>query len=290
MLTDAEAVTIAVTVQALLTGAQFVTFLLCLPLHICPDDDPNTPFTRKNIRWPMLIITILIMAFGIVDLGCTLQTRLLGLKNDGDQLSTTIIAITNAAKASMAVAIDGVLIYRCWVVYHKCWQITVLPLLLLLYNFSCIFTGIYLTASSGPEMKVIPFTQIFSNPRIGHIEEAFLVATIIINIYATSAIIIKICRDTIHGPNHCMKRAFVFAIRIVAESGLMYTITSIAVVCALFSSDLLDGTPFPLLISAAIFPPVSGIAYNLIWIRVAHNRAKPQSIITLKSNVVEDDR
>jgi hypothetical protein len=95
MLTDAEAATIAVTVQALLTGAQFVTFLLCLRLHICPDDDLNTPFTRKNIRWPMLIITILIMAFGIVDLGCTLQTRLLGLKNDGDQLSTTIIAVRN---------------------------------------------------------------------------------------------------------------------------------------------------------------------------------------------------
>jgi len=55
-----------------------------------------------------------------------------------------------------------------------------------------------------------------------------------------------------HGPNHRMQRAFVLAIRVIAEPGLMYTITSIAVVCALFNSDSLDGTPFPLLISAAI--------------------------------------
>jgi len=96
MLTDVEAAIIAITVQAILTGAQFVTFLLCLRLHVCPDDDPNSPLTSKNIRWPMLIITILIMAFAIVDFSYTLQTRLLGLKNDSGQLSTTIIAVRNS--------------------------------------------------------------------------------------------------------------------------------------------------------------------------------------------------
>ncbi|KAF8343568.1 hypothetical protein F5887DRAFT_918388 [Amanita rubescens] len=88
----------------------------------------------------------------------TLQSRLLGLGgNSGHSYYyrsfLNLLQITYAAKTSMAVALDGVLIYRCWVVYGKRWQIAVIPLLLLPYNFSCIFVVIYLTAASGSEIN-----------------------------------------------------------------------------------------------------------------------------------------
>jgi len=284
MLSDGEAATIAVTVQALLTGAQLVTFISSLLLHIFPEDGSSI---RKRIPW--LIITILVMAFAIVDLAGTLQSRLLGLEGTG-QLPASVIVITYAAKTSMAVALDGVLIYRCWVVYGKRWQIAILPLLLLLYNFLCIFVVIYLTAASGPEIKVIPFTEIYNNPQINGIEAAFVVATIVINVYATSAIIYRIFTDSMPGRNSRLKPTFIFAIRVVAESGLIYTIASIALVCAIFVSNA--GTPFPLLLTAAIFTPIAGIAYNIIWIRVsAQRRAQRLSNLetdNLKTIVLED--
>ncbi len=52
------------------------------------------------------------------------------------------------------------------------------------------------------------------------------------------------------GKNSRLKPTFIFAIRVVAESGLIYTIASIALVSAIFVSDA--GTSFPLLITAAI--------------------------------------
>ena len=85
MLSDDEAATIAVTIQALLTGAQFVTFISTLLLHIFPGDGSTV---RKRIPW--LIITILVMAFATIDLVGTLQSRLQG---DIGQLPASVIAV-----------------------------------------------------------------------------------------------------------------------------------------------------------------------------------------------------
>lgn len=52
------------------------------------------------------------------------------------------------------------------------------------------------------------------------------------------------------GFNSPLKPTFIFAIRVIAESGLIYTIASIALICAIFVSNA--GTPYPLLITAAI--------------------------------------
>jgi len=88
MLSNGETATIAVTIQSLLTGAQIVTFISSLPLHIFPDDGSAI---RKHIPW--LIITILVMAFSIIDLAGTLQSRLLGLEGNSGQLPTSVIAV-----------------------------------------------------------------------------------------------------------------------------------------------------------------------------------------------------
>ncbi|KAF8342373.1 hypothetical protein F5887DRAFT_1076172 [Amanita rubescens] len=94
---------------------------------------------------------------------------------------------------------------------------------------------------------------------------SYFTATITINIYATSAITLRIWRNSLS------RRFAHFAIRVIAESGLLYTITSIVNVCTLFPSPNIGFTT-----ASGISFPVAGIAFNLILIRVAQNRANPE--------------
>ena len=222
MLSDGEAATIAITIQSLLTGVQLITFISSLLFYFFPNDGSNI---RKRIPW--LIITILVMAFSIIDLAGTLRSRLLGLEGNSGQLPTSVIVvrilICQLSSRFPELAADYIhckdfrdnwvgwcsgswiealslvdlcsrpffQIYRCWVVYGKRWQIAVFPLLLVLYNFLCIFVVIYLTAASGPEIKVIPFTEIYYNPQIDVLDATFVVATIVINVYATCTFLLS---------------------------------------------------------------------------------------------------
>jgi len=88
MLSDGEAATIAITIQSLLTGVQLITFISSLLFYFFPNDGSNI---RKRIPW--LIITILVMAFSIIDLAGTLRSRLLGLEGNSGQLPTSVIVV-----------------------------------------------------------------------------------------------------------------------------------------------------------------------------------------------------
>ena len=79
MLSDIEGGIISFIVQAVLSGAYFATFLLCLWWQIYSDDGLAT---RKNIKWCMVAVTIVIFAFSMADLGASLRTTLLGLNGN----------------------------------------------------------------------------------------------------------------------------------------------------------------------------------------------------------------
>ncbi|SRR6266576_1137854 len=74
MLSPIAVYLIATTTQALVTGAYFASFLLCLRWLVFSDDGGTT---RKRIHWPFLIITIILFAFTVTDLGISLHTTLL---------------------------------------------------------------------------------------------------------------------------------------------------------------------------------------------------------------------
>lgn len=80
-------------------------------------------------------------------------------------------------------------IYRCWVVYNRWWPIVVFPVLLWICNLSSIIIIAYWTASGGAKMQVMPLTLIYYDHRIDHVHVGFMIATILINIYATCTLI-----------------------------------------------------------------------------------------------------
>jgi len=56
--------------QALVTGAYFASFLLCLRWLIFSDDGENL---RKGISWPFLMITLVLFAFAVTAFAINLQ-------------------------------------------------------------------------------------------------------------------------------------------------------------------------------------------------------------------------
>ncbi|KAF8347934.1 hypothetical protein F5887DRAFT_671807 [Amanita rubescens] len=243
---------IATTTQALVTGVFFATFLVCLRWLVFSDDGRTL---RKGVHWPSLIITIIFSAFAVTDFSLVLQTTLLVSEGYSGVLHIPRV-INYFIEMLTPIIIDGVLIFRCWVIYDRLWRVALLPLLLMLYNISSLLEVTYLNATV--HGSLIDRRDIFE---LGQ----FFASSTVINIYATFAIILKIWRNTL---SPCLAR---FVIRVIVESGLLYTLTNIATFCAMiFSPDSV------LWITHAISFPTSLIAYNLILIRVAQNRATPK--------------
>ncbi len=88
MLSITEAIIIAVTLQALLMGAYFASFLLCLRWLIFSDDGGAL---RKPIHRPFLSITLILFAFSVTTLGLCLQKTLLFQVSHQVSSTTTLL-------------------------------------------------------------------------------------------------------------------------------------------------------------------------------------------------------
>ncbi|KAF8712011.1 hypothetical protein AX14_013161 [Amanita brunnescens Koide BX004] len=254
MLSPLEGYIIAMTTQAFLLGVYLASFLLCLRWLTFSDDGGNL---RKGINWPFLIIAIVIFAFSVTDSAIYLQSIIWVSEGRSPTMYMTIINFS--IEMLTPIITDGVLIFRCWTVYDKSWRIIILPLLLLLYNTSLLIIAVLFTTHiSGIDQRFINYGMLSS----------YYASTIMINIFATSVIILKIKRNSLS------RRLSHFAIRVIAESGLLYTLASIVFFCALLTAI---STNFVFhSVSNAISFPTSGIAYNLILIRVAKNRVNSE--------------
>jgi len=85
MISSIKAFIIATTLQALLTGVYFASFLLCLRWLIFSDEGGTL---RKPIRRPFLIVTLILFAFSVTSLGLCLR-RVLLFSQDASLTSTS---------------------------------------------------------------------------------------------------------------------------------------------------------------------------------------------------------
>ena len=63
----------AITVQAVITGAYFALFLICLRWLVFSDDGG---MLRKGVNWPYLTIAIILFAFSLTAFVVSLQATL----------------------------------------------------------------------------------------------------------------------------------------------------------------------------------------------------------------------
>ncbi|KIL69463.1 hypothetical protein M378DRAFT_786654 [Amanita muscaria Koide BX008] len=256
MVSYAQTTTIATAAHAILFGVYIATFFLCCRWLLFTDDGWSK---RKDIKWSMLIVTFVIFALSTVDFAMSLRTTLSSLSSSAEGLHPES-TISIAVESLTAVIIDGVLIFRCWIVYDKSWRVVAGFLFPLLYNIASL---IVFTYWGSIELKTM--TTIF-HVQIVRLHEVFLISTILINVCATSAIIWQIWKNCISP--HLLR----FATRIVADSGLLYTFTSLLLLCTISVDNAAQGLELPRMLASAICYPVAGIAYNLILIRAAQYR------------------
>jgi len=154
------------------------------------------------------------------------------------------------------------MIFRCWKVYSGSWRIVALPVFLFLVNISMFLMTAYCLVTAINTMTA--FCRFaFRIPQRG-----YYLGTIILNIYATFAIIWRMPKAS-----RLSSRAR-FAIGVIAESGLLYTLTSIITFCSLFSPNK---TIWFSTVNEVNFH-VAGLAYNFILIRVAQLEANREGI------------
>ncbi|KAK2460206.1 hypothetical protein APHAL10511_007797 [Amanita phalloides] len=108
MISPVDSTIVAMTIQATLTGVYLVTFLLCLRWLVFSDDGLTM---RKDIKWPMFIVTIVIFAFSVIDFVFSLKYVLLDLDSCKKRMLYAGI-ITNIVESLTAIIIDSVLIFR----------------------------------------------------------------------------------------------------------------------------------------------------------------------------------
>ena len=93
MVSYTEVTITATTVQAVLTGGYFVTFLLSLRWQIYPDKPDYVLNTSKNLKRIMLIVSIIVFALSMTDIGISLEASLLAVKGSDTPLFTSVIAV-----------------------------------------------------------------------------------------------------------------------------------------------------------------------------------------------------
>jgi len=160
---------------------------------------------------------------------------------------------------------DIVMIYRCWVLYAKSFRVVIFPTFLWLGGLACAGTSMYIQGvlTSGVESRV-------NGGTLFPVVAASWSATIVLNIYATTMIVLRIWpvinkAAVTHRlspfPLVRPQTKLHIVMRTILESGLVYTTMTIIVFVTHISGSN------SIFITSAAEMQLIGITFNLILIR-----------------------
>ncbi|KAJ8464015.1 hypothetical protein ONZ45_g17386 [Pleurotus djamor] len=281
-----ESQLIGLFVQAVLYGFVLFTFPPCVQALLW-SNDIRKPYS--SIQWPMLLIAIVLVVFATLDVTLNMLHAIKafifykgvgGAIEEYTNISDWINIMGTVDVVFPIILGDGVLIYRCWIVYGKSNWVVIVPLLLLLGSFITAIWTIVLevTLQARATLQFIKLKPVIMTSTL---------TTLIQNVLTTSLIIWRIWRvDRETARYISTMRAFGTTtqnlrnpepprpptrlqqvIRIVIESGLILTITAI-VSTAVYVTD---SNSFIIVGDAQV--QVIPIAFNLIIIRAKNQTA-----------------
>ncbi|KAF8625735.1 hypothetical protein AX15_005218 [Amanita polypyramis BW_CC] len=269
-------------VQALLYGTYITTVIHCLRWLIYTDG-----------RVSMLTVSITVFLLQTTVLATSFKSTLFAQSSNFKGYDV-LNAINTALEYMIYQIVDAVLIYRCWIVYSRVYK--VVCLLAFLWVSSVALSGytIYLYANTIVLHLVNEEAIKRVEALVGRTSTSVLACNIAINIYATTAIVYRILQVTKNSVNRSKRLHRTW--RIVAESGALYTTSSVinlAAITVLSQNPL--SKPYRLfqVIVDAINMSMAGIAFNLILIRVGQQRQQEtvdQDKSLYPQSVVDDGR
>ncbi|KAM6499908.1 hypothetical protein JOM56_005416 [Amanita muscaria] len=184
----------------------------------------------------------------------------------------------NTSQALAILSIDGILIYRCWILYGKSWRVICVPATLWLASLACSAIYLYFTLERQPPPNVLQIEE--------RLITSLYACNITITIYTTTAIIYRIwyTRKITSGSPKRLN----YIMRILAESGILYTSTMIFGLVGSVLTGKNDPTWVDYFIgdiSDAINFSIGGIAFNLLFIRVNKSRVELRDSLADSRNV-----
>ncbi|PPR02308.1 hypothetical protein CVT24_011646 [Panaeolus cyanescens] len=284
----------ALFAEAILYGMYMVTFINVLTKIFRTECSRWKP--RSQIRWETLAVGILLwmnatlnLALGLVRQMQQYIFRDLSKNPNIKQVGQDWINIAKPFSVTIQIlAADGFLIYRCWVSYNRSWGIIILPSFLWLLGIGQSIWTLYIQTR-------LQFGDRLNSEQLYPLWCALWGFKVVINAYCTICIVYRIYQvdkntsklsDTQYDSERNTPPAVVTilsrkrsrvqgAIRIIVESGLILTTSSIIAFGVQIPKSSL------IYITSAIDIIVTGIAFNLIIIRISEERARERMLRTM---------
>ncbi|KAJ7625663.1 hypothetical protein FB45DRAFT_1060327 [Roridomyces roridus] len=282
-LIDAE--TYGLFLESVFYGIYLVTCGFCIPALFVHEDRLKR---LRDLNWPMVLVGFFMFSIATVDVVLQFYRNLHTFRISNTQLEaledfTAIgnpINFVKSATVNFQTTIaDGMLVYRCWVIYSRSWLTISLPLLLVLANVAIVGVLLYLEFTLRTTHALVNVKQ------LKPFGAAFWAITIVINVLTTTLIVVRIWRihrntkDFRYQGTHPTPRrlnTLQHVIRIIVESGLLYTGTSLVA----FITYLTNGVAVA--VTTDLLVQIIGISFNLIIIRAAQ-RVDQESSVTSQS-------
>ncbi|PBK63138.1 hypothetical protein ARMSODRAFT_963341 [Armillaria solidipes] len=270
-LTDQQSSIVALYLESAAWGIFLVTFGLCLRSLLFNNSGLKS---FSEINRPMLAVCLTMPIFATVNMAINTQRALdsVGPKGISEQftdIGSPIELVKFSCVNLQTLVADGILTYRCWIVYGKSWIIAATPVLLWIGVLGTTITNIYLLSTIHSEALTVA-------TKLRPIVTSFWVISIALNVITTSLIVLRIFavdRKMVFQPISGLSisrrerrfSALQRTMRIIIESGAIYTGIAIATFATYVSGSV------GVYITSALEVQTAGIAFNLVIIRV-HSR------------------
>ncbi|KAJ7586023.1 hypothetical protein C8J56DRAFT_1049753 [Mycena floridula] len=231
---------IGLCVSILIHGVYLVSFVPCMYSLLWDAHLSRLRHLRK-IHWPLVLTTLSIFLASSLTLVLGMYRSISTLKflidpNLRTSISQDILNSVDRAKAIcmfiIPLASDGILIYRCWIVYYRNYYVIILPALLWIAD--CAVGLVYIEKILGAVLIVE------ANSKLKPFMTAYTALTIFLNVITTSMIVLRIwhvdrANAQFRNSSNQQTPTLRNLMRIQIESGLLYTTCTIATFCCYLS-------------------------------------------------------
>jgi hypothetical protein len=247
---------IEVLVQVVLYGLNIASLVFCLRCIVW--DDKEWKLCSK-INWPLITITLPVFLFSTVNFGISLHMTLLADNARDLPVYHALYAVATGLGDATFLIVDGVLIFRCWVVYSRAWRVIVLPLALLMVDtVLSVFVVALLAKIASDPSKNQALADLLSYSYM-----IFYASTAATNIYVTSAIVLRVARW--NRDSHLGRLYDICCI--ISESGIPFTLMTVVGLVAKAIATTSSKFGLQSYMLDAINFSIASITLNLILIR-----------------------
>lgn len=277
-----EAQIVGLFMESVFYGIYLITFFSCISVLLVKEGRMK-PWS--SINKTMVVAALLMLLFGSLDVAFGLRHNLDAFvyqfakgvqpKDEFAKISKWVNVMKFANYSAQTFIGDGILLFRCFIIYNRRWWVVAFPVLMWLATAATSGVTVYIEATIGSgnlnQSQFEPFIT------------STLVLTLATNLITTSLIVYRIYRIQSHTAHHSTfssyhSRPYTRLIRTLVECGAMYTLSIVILfACYLADSNAILG------VSNSVVQ-IIGITFNLLILNIDRGTAtKPLATTSVNS-------